>query len=119
MSDLSDPSWLEDDEHPIPTINNLDVLADFPDGRRELAIIIASPMDASAYSQSRLLNKIQNYIHFIKSEKYELEFGAPCADLVTITVKIDPGTSPVIFELIKKCEGWVLSAGATLVVNTK
>lgn len=117
MTQEVDNTWTEDPEHGIPFINKLDVMTKFADGRRNLAIIVSSPIDESTYSQNRLLNKIQNYIHYLGSEQYVEEFGRPSPELVNLVVRIDCRSSPTIFELLEKCTDWVASGGATLVVE--
>lgn len=117
MTEEIDPAWTDDIEHPIPWIGKLDALAKFPDGRRDLGIVIASPLDESQYSQSRLLNKIQNYVQYLKSPEYESEFGKPTPDLVSLTVKIHQGSSELVFALLEKCKSWVNGSGASLLVE--
>lgn len=117
MTQELDSTWADDKDHPIPLIGKLDVLANFPDGRRDLGIVIASPLDESQYSQTRLLNKIQNYVQYLKSPEYESEFGKPAPNLVSLTVKIHPDSSELVFELLGKCASWVNGAGASLLVE--
>lgn len=117
MTQELDATWSDDNDHPIPFIGKLDALAKFPDGRRNLGIVIASPLDESEHSQSRLLNKIQNYVQYLKSPDYESEFGKPTPDLVSLTVKIHHGSSESAFALLAKCETWVNGAGASLLME--
>lgn len=117
MTEESDASWLDDKDHPIPFVNALDVLAKWDDGTRKLSIVVANPIDESAYSQKRLLNKIQNYIAYVGSQDFASEFGEPSSVKVLIVVTIHQDSSPVIFELLSKCENWVASGGAKLIVE--
>jgi hypothetical protein len=117
MAEDMDSTWVDDADHPIPWIGKLDALAKFPDGRRNLGVVIASPLDESQYSQSRLLNKIQNYVQYLKSPEYESEFGKPTSNLVSLTVKIHNDSSESIFALLEKCESWVRDSGATLQIE--
>ncbi len=117
MSQDLDTSWLDDNDHPIPFIGALDVLAKWEDGTRRISIVIANPLDDSPYSQKRLLNKIQNYVAYIESEQYAAEFGKPSPDKVFVVVNIHKESSPTIFELLGKCVAWVSSGGASLVVE--
>ena len=108
---------MDDNDHPIPFVNALDVMGKWDDGRRELSVVVASPLDDSPYSQKRLLNKMQCYIAFVGSEDYEAEFGRPTPAKVSIVVNIHKESSPVIFELLGKCDNWVSSGGASLIVR--
>ena len=117
MTQELDDSWVDDNDHPIPLLNALDVLAKWEDGTRKLSIVIATPLDDSPYSQKRLLNKIPNYIGYIESDDYAAEFGKPTPEKVFVVVNIHKGSSQLIFELLSRCESWVNSGGATLVVE--
>ena len=117
MTQEADASWMDDNDHPIPFVNALDVLAKWEDGTRKITIIIANPLDDSPYSQKRLLNKMQNYVAYVESEDYAAEFGRPTPDKVFIVVHIHKASSPMIFELLGKCVAWVGSGGASLVVE--
>ena len=113
-----DTSLLEDNEdHPIPFVYRLDVVAKHPNNRANLAIIVASPMKANAEGHERLMSKLEAYMGFIHSEEYRSEFGEPDPKRTTITVRIHRESDSYYVDLLEKCRDWVRSSGATLEVE--
>ena len=110
--------YADDDTHPIPSIDNLDILAELRGGGAKLVIVIATPLQADERSQRRLLKKIENYLEYISSPEFKNEFGAPDPSRVSIVVKIHKQSDPVVFDLLKRCEPWALQNKATLTFDT-
>lgn len=107
----------DDASHPIPSITALDIQAIKKGGGSDLAIIIASPLQADERSQRRLLDKIQLYLDFLKTPEYESTSGVATPDNTSIIIRIDAASDPVIFELIDKCKPWVHDNSASLLVE--
>lgn len=106
-----------DPNHPVPYLRVIDV-ACYSSGGARLGIVIASPLDGSERSQTRLLDKIQGYLGHISSDEFIGDAGvAPTPDNTIIEVVIHPDSSEIIRELLAKCHDWVLSHNAILVVR--
>jgi hypothetical protein len=111
-----DPS--NDPDHPIPFLRVIDVAGYRKDGGANLSIVVASPIDGSKHSQTRLLDKIEAYLSFIGSPDYLESAGAPPSpSLTTIEVLLHPDSSEEIRSLLSRCNQWVHSSHASLVVR--
>jgi hypothetical protein len=107
----------DDDSHPIPSVNNLDMIAQRRTGGADLLILVPTPLEADERSQRRLVQKIENYLGFIVSSEFKQEFGAPDPSTVRIVVKINNDSDPAVFALLKRCEPWVNDNQVSLVVE--
>ncbi len=108
----------EDDErHPVPSVEKLDLIAARRDGGAHLVIIVSGPLQADERSQRRLLTKLNNYVEFIHSDEFQQEFGSPDPSKVTIDVKIDAGSDPEVFAMLGRCVSPVSENNASLTVN--
>ena len=110
--------FADDASNPIPSVNNLDVVAKRRTGGADLVIIVTKPMDGDEPSLRRLMQKIENYLGFILSGDFEQEFGPPDPSKARIVVKIDKRSDPAVFELLRQCEPWALDNKTTLVIDT-
>lgn len=106
-----------DPSHPIPYPKVLDVVGIKKGGGARLSIIVASALSGDAYSQARLLDKIEGYLVHIGSADFQAEAGLPNPENTTITVVLHPDSAPEIKNLLKRSEEWVRSNNATLVVD--
>jgi hypothetical protein len=108
----------EDDEHhPVPSVDKLDLVAARRDGGAHLVIIVAGPLQEDERSQRRLLTKLNNYVMFVNSDEFQQEFGSPDPSKVTIDVKIDTGSDPAVFAMLGRCASPVSENNASLTVN--
>ncbi|MBN2685027.1 MAG: hypothetical protein JXR40_07090 [Pontiellaceae bacterium] len=107
----------DDENHPIPTLNNLDVMGTFEDGRTSLAIIVSSPLLDDQRSQKRLLKKMENYLMHVNSSEFEAQFGKPSIEKTLIDVSLHPDSSPVIVELIGRCKDWAHDNHADIIIS--
>lgn len=104
----------DDANHPIPSLNLLDINIVKKTGGSDLVIVVASPLMADKRSQQRLLTKIQNYLGFLRTPGFQSESGAPNSDITAIVVKLHPDSHPAIFELLEHGKEWVNQNGASL-----
>ena len=108
----------EDDEHhPVPSVDGLDLVAARRDGGAHLVIVVAGPLQEDERSQRRLLTKLSNYLNFVNSDEFQQEFGSPDPSKVTIDVKIDAGSDPAVFAMLGRCVSPVSENNASLTVN--
>ena len=106
-----------DPDHPIPYIRVIDV-AGYRTGGANLSIVVASPLDGSDRSQTRLLDKIQGYLGHIASDEFIADAGvSPTPDNTIIEVLLHPDSSQTIRGLLDQCHSWVQSHNASLVVR--
>jgi hypothetical protein len=109
--------FADDESHPIPSVDNLDIVAQRRDGGARLVVIIASPLGADERSQRRLMMKLETYLGFILSPEFAQEFGPPDPEKVDIVVRIDSRSEPAVFDLLRRCEPWTLDNRTTLLVE--
>ena len=109
----------DDASHPIPSLAKLDVLGIRKGGGADLMIVIDAPLQADTRSQTRLLDKIQNYLQHIASPEYQREAGPPSPDNTTIVVSLHADSAPEVFELLERCTSWVLQNHARLKVELR
>ena len=110
--------FADDETHPIPSVERLDLVAQRRTGGARLVVIIASPLGADERSQRRLLMKLENYLGFIISPEFAQEFGPPDPEKVEIVVRIDSRSDPAVLDLLRRCEPWTLEYKTTLLVET-
>ncbi len=109
----------DDDElHPIPRMDVIDVEATLKGGGAYRGITIATPLSADARSQERLLRKIKVYIEDFHSEVSKRRIGKPRPEKCQIHVGIHPDSDPAIFELLERCRAWVAENDLTLKITT-
>lgn len=112
-----DPDPDNDPDHPVPYLRVIDVAA-YRLGGANLSIVIATPLDGSERSQTRLLDKIGGYLGHIASAQFIADAGtAPSPENTTIAVLLHPDSSDTIRNLLATCDDWVRSHNASLVVR--
>jgi hypothetical protein len=112
------PDAQNDPSHPVPYLGVIDVAGYRSTGGASLKIIVASALDASERSKTRLLDKIQGYLAHISSPQFRSEAGSdPTPENTTIEVLLHPESSLEIHKLLERCHEWVRSNHACLVVR--
>jgi hypothetical protein len=107
-----------DPGHPIPNLNVIDVAGYKKDGGADLCVVIASPLAADAASQSRLLDKLEGYLGYVRSDEFLADAGVPASpENTTITVLLHPDCAVQVREVLGRCQPWVHQNGASLVVR--
>jgi hypothetical protein len=104
----------DDPEHPIPSIHVVDAAGFRAEGGADLIILVASPLDDSQYSLTRLLDKIEAYLHYINSHAFQAEAGEPNPGNTTIRVLLHPGSAPEAYDLLERSKAWAAGANARL-----
>jgi hypothetical protein len=110
-------TYADDPRHPIASLSSVDLVARRRDGGLDLMMLVSGPLGADERSQRRLLRKFDLYLANIAAPAFLAQFGEPAPTAITISVRIDAGSDPVIFELLRRCEPWVAEAGAKLEVE--
>jgi len=114
--ELLDP-LIEDESHPIPRLDVLDVSARKTDGTIDACIVIATPLDGSPRSTFRLFRKLEAYL----TELCCAAAGGvrkQAASIPKIDVRIHPESHPDILAKLELLRSHVAERGATLVIQT-
>ncbi len=95
--------------HPIPLelLEQIDMIVKKKNGGVELVIICHGYLDGSEYTQKRIMDKINNYLTFIKNADYEQEFGAVSIKKTIIVLKCS-GLDSIITELIESIKAQLI-----------
>jgi hypothetical protein len=107
----------EDPAHPIASPEVIDGMVIGEDGGATLVIVVASPLMPDPRSQKRLMLKIRSYLGYIGSADFRAEAGVPTPATTRIAVKLHPGSSPAIHDLLERCVGWATANDVSLEVQ--
>lgn len=109
--------YLDDSEHPIPHVYNLDFEVVTKDGRIFLGVTIATPLQNDVRSQMRTLQKINNYIQYAVSDEFRARSENLSPERTTVFVGIHSDSHPDIFALLDQCRPLVEAIGATFQIE--
>jgi uncharacterized protein YtpQ (UPF0354 family) len=107
----------EDNEHAIPKLDVLDIVATKKAGGADLVVIVSRPLGADARSVFRLLRKLDVYLHEINTDSWRDEHGAATPESTNIIVKLHPDSDPVVAKLLHDHSGWAAKRGARLIAE--
>ena len=99
--------------------NKLDVLGQRNDGGVDLCIISSGSLDDSVETQTLLLDKIENYLVYIKSDEFKKDFPMAQKDNIRIIMKLNEKPSEIIYDLLEKIIPWVNENDANFVFEIK
>jgi len=103
-----------DDTHPIPNLTVIDVHGVRESGGSVMAVIIATPMDATPRSIFRLFRKLSAHLDYKDTEEYREQCGEGPTD---IEVSIHPDSDAAVFDLLAALPDFVERRGARLTVK--
>lgn len=114
-----DAQNIESDNHPIPIdlIGNIDMISTKKNDDIDLIIIVSGYLNDSEYTEKRILQKVNNYLHFINSSSFHEEFGIPCATKVNIILKCSKIPHANVYELIHSIQEQVNSYNASIKIE--
>lgn len=101
----------------IENINNIDILGLRKDGGVDLVIVSTGKLDDSTETQELLLDKIENYLGYINSQDFHVEFPKAKADNTYIILRLDEKPPKLIIELIDKIIPWSAEYNAHFTVK--
>jgi hypothetical protein len=117
ISHPREPRADDDPGHPIPYLRVIDVATYRQGGGACLDVVVASPLQADERSQTRLLDKLEGYLHHLQSDEFRRDAGGPpTLENTTIAVQLHPDSAPETRELLIRCEAWVADHHARLQV---
>jgi hypothetical protein len=106
-----------DPTHPIRDLNTIDLIAEKKTGDgMMLAIIAAGPLGEDSKTQTRLVEKVGAYLHYIASPEFKAEF-ADRPGKTSIVVKAHHGCAPAIRIVLKMCAKWAAESGVSVVLE--
>lgn len=100
-----DEDFPNDESHPIPWMDKIDVVVRTDNGAY-YGVVIASPLNGEASNQDRLLRKLDHCFDHIRADQAHWRASHDTEMKVRLWVGIHPGSSPVIFELIDQVRAW-------------
>lgn len=96
----------------IYDLEHIDLMGRRRDGGIELYIIPPDKMDDSAETQESLLDKVERYLGYIRSQEFFEEFGSMMAGQIWIVLKLPEEPSYILKELCQRIIPWVEDNGA-------
>lgn len=91
--------------------NSVDIIGERQDGGIDFIIVSSGCFDDSPEQQTILLDKIENYIAYLNSEKFDLEFPQIDKNKRWIRLRCEERPTPLLMELSKKIEEWTIGEG--------
>lgn len=99
--------------------NSIDIMAKRKDGGLELFIVSSGSMDASEETQKLLLNKVEKYLGYINSKKFQQEFEGINENKILIIFQLEEKAPELLMKLCEQIVPWVEENGATFIVREK
>lgn len=96
--------------------DRIDMMAKRRDGGVDLFIVSSGPIDASAQTQSLLLDKVENYLRYIQSEDFKKDFPDTPRDHTSIIFQLEEKAPDLLMALCEKIVPWAEDNGAKFVV---
>ena len=101
-------------ENMFGDLHSIDILAETKSKEVLLGFVCNGFIDGEPETQTALLDKMEGYLNYTKSEEFQKEYsGWPILLRVMFTEKSDP----LILDLLYKCQAWVSDFGATLEIE--
>ena len=97
--------------------NSVDIIGERLDGGIDFIIVSSGEFDDSAQQQTILLDKIENYMAYLNSEQFNLEFPHIDKNKRWIKLKCEEKPTPLLLELGKKIDEWVTGEGIHFVIE--
>ena len=99
MSAQFNPGAVEDNNHPIPRLDTLDVHVETNKGAY-VAIVIGSPLKNDEVSRARLQAKVEVSLGYFRSAEYREKNGEPSHDRSHILFKVHCDSDAEMLRLI-------------------
>jgi hypothetical protein len=105
--------YADDDSHPIPLLNNVDVVLDL-EGGASYGIVVSEPLTNDVRSRARLIRKLENYVRSFKSEEFRRTHGTPRPGKLRIYVRLHAGSDQALFDLLESKRAWLSENNVSL-----
>lgn len=96
--------------------NSIDIIGKIVDGGIDLVIIVPDVLEDSEELQSQLLDKIENYLNYIKGAEFKKDFPGIGSDNIFIKLKLRVEPSERLLKWLDEIKRWVESSGVKLLV---
>lgn len=104
--------------HPIQSLDSIDVLGRRKGGGADLVIIVSSFLDDTPEHEYLLRQKIQNYVDTILSDEFQSDFGSIDETPYTILLKCTTEPHPNMTSLIQAIAQYLSEYQINLIVET-
>ena len=92
-------------------LQKIDILAETKTGEIVMVLVCNGLIDGSPETQTALLDKIEGYLNYIRSVKFQKEYGDRPV-LLRVTLGREPDER--ILSLLSKCQPWAKDYGIKL-----
>ena len=106
----------EDQGHPIPRLDTLDVHVTTDKGAY-VGIVIASPLRDDEMSRARLQEKVEVTLSYFQSAEYQERYGVPCRERSRFWINVHCDSDPSMLELIEHYREQIEANDMTAVVK--
>ena len=98
-------------------VNRVDLMAKRNDGGVDMFIISSGEIDDSPSTQKILLDKVENYLRYLNSNEFVVEFPEIRKDKVRIVFELEKKAPELLLELCKQIESWVEDNDVRFVIS--
>jgi hypothetical protein len=105
-------------DHPIQSLDRIDVLGRRKGGGADLVIIVSSFLDDTPEHEHLLRQKIQNYVDTIFSDEFQSNFGSIEESPYTIILKCTAEPHPNMTSFIQAIAQYLSEYHINLIVET-
>jgi hypothetical protein len=105
-------------ELPIANVGAIDIHAKRKDGGVDLFIVASGPLDGSPAILKLLLDKLADYLEFIKSPVYSEQFGEPSTERTRVILLCDYEIDPMIRLQWERSRPWAAENSASLEISS-
>jgi hypothetical protein len=116
VSALPKAGPVEDQSHPIPRLDTLDVHITTDRGVY-VGIVIASPLKDDAVSRARLQEKVEVTMNYFQTAEYREKYGLPCRERSRFWFNVHCESDPSMLELIEHYREQVEANDMTAVIK--
>jgi hypothetical protein len=106
----------EDQSHPIPRLDTLDVHVTTDKGAY-VGIVIASPLKDDEVSRARLQEKVEVTLSYFQTAEYREKYGRPCRERSRFWFNVHCESDPSMLELIEHYREQVEANDMTAVIK--
>ena len=100
----------------IYDVDKVDLMAKRNDGGLDMFIISSGSIDDSPRTQNLLLDKVDNYLRYVNSNDFIVEFPEVRKDNVKIILEFEKQAPELLLDLCEKIAPWAEDNGVRFIV---